>query len=56
MVFPYTPSAVMPGLEPGIQGRQAASLLLWIAGSGPAMTSILGKPLTTAPEGPPCRA
>jgi hypothetical protein len=39
MVFPYTPSAVMPGLEPGIQGLLAPSLLPWIAGSSPAMTS-----------------
>ena len=31
-------SSVMPGLEPGIQGTQARSLPLWIAGSGPAMT------------------
>jgi hypothetical protein len=29
---------VMPALDAGIQGQQALSLLLWIAGSGPAMT------------------
>jgi hypothetical protein len=29
----------MPGLDPGIQGPHALSLLPWIAGSGPAMTA-----------------
>ena len=28
----------MPGLDPGIQGQVPQSLLLWIAGSSPAMT------------------
>jgi hypothetical protein len=35
-----TPTAVMPGLEPGIPGPRARNLRPWIAGSGPAMTGV----------------
>jgi hypothetical protein len=48
--------SVMPGLEPGIQRPQALYLSPWIAGSGPAMTSKLGKPLSIAPKGTTWRA
>ena len=42
--FRRLPTAVMPGLEPGIPGPQARRLWPWIAGSGPAMTGVVGNP------------